>query len=873
MTTLCLQYRPTVVACVCIYMACRWANYKIPRSNEGREWFQYIDPKVTLPLIEELYNDFLNILNKSPMKLKKKIMGWKGNEGQAREEDRPGQSSSQPESSRPSTSSHTSSKHTNHDRRDGPELNRHAHPEQKPSHEKDVRIEHKKEHYQEKRPSDQKSGSSSHHPDRKPQPTHHQDPKHVKREERREGHSHTQPHRKEAQHHTPTEHRDKNLPHERHKDSSQVKKDVNVNGRTHSSSSAVQSAKPHHEVIKTENKDSPGVKPEQTAQPPVSVSSNISHSQAPLGMQHKSKTAIDFNQYVKRREQERLEKEKQIEREKLIERHEREKQHEREKLEKYEREKLLKHRASEADLLNKTFSEGSTREQTKHRPPKLDVSLPLPHVDHKHSMNNKDKSERPYNVNIKSPIKPHHNITVKSPIKSSDLKQPKLELPKVQITPEKDGGDPFSVNINTDPAIRKLIGNDKQDSGMVNSQFEDSLDLLATEPQINQESSDIVNEINTEKEIKEEPEDLEPGEIFEPDITLNPEHSVAPDFKIKELNYDPEHSMESAAVLRLAIKQESNSAEPGSGSNTPLKLKIPSQSVSSGNSPLKIKISTKGISTDSDHSSGKHSSPHRHKHKHKDKHKSHKHSRDKERHREKHREKHSSSSSVAETNGQSSSLKMSIKLSDIQGHTGTSSEHWSVKNKHDKHKHRASISDPSLNKSNNALEPDRSQPWSMSDLITKSGSSGARSPSRKRRRTPTVDQSVEQSSHTKAAKMGSQRIRRSSSSHSVVSMELSDGEESQVNGPQEQNTLNLLNINLMQAIAQTKQKVESLQRSQSARNSPREPKPPVNRQQSGFDLEGMMWAGSGTGDAPPLPTSHPAPPPPPPDKKPRPKIS
>ncbi|XP_060588650.1 cyclin-T-like isoform X2 [Ruditapes philippinarum] len=850
MTTLCLQHRPTVVACVCIYMACRWANYKIPRSNEGREWFQYIDQKVTMPLIEELYNDFLNILNKSPMKLKRKIMGWKGNEGQSRDDERPSQGSSQPDSNRPSTSTHTSNKHSNHDRRDGPEPGKHAHPDQKQSHEsKDVRTEHKKEHYPEKRPSDHKPGSSSHHPERKPQSGHHPDPKHSKREERREGHSHSQPHRKDSHHpNTASEHpRDKTLPYERQKDSSQVKKDINLNGRTHSNSSSAPLAKPHQEDLKTENKDSPVNKPEQL--PSVDVSSNVPNPQAPAGLLQKSKTAIDFNQYVKRREQERLEKEKQLEKEKTLERHERDKHREREKQARYEREKLVKHRSAESELLNKTFSEGSGREQ-KHRPPKLDVSLPLPenNVDQK-SSNNKDKSERPYNVNIKSPIKPHHNITVKSPIKSSDLKQPKLELAKVQITPEKDGGDPFSVNINTDPAIRKLIEHDKQDP--------DSLDLQAKE----QDSKDGVSELNIKKEIKTEPEDLEPGEIFEPEITLNPEHSSAPDFKIKELNYDPESGMESAAALRLAIKQEPNSSEQSSA----FKLKIPNSGVSSGNSPLKIKISTKGLSTDSDHSSGKHSSPHRHKHKHKDKHKSHKHSRDKERHREKHREKHSSSS-VAETNGQP--LKLSIKLSD----TGSTSEHWSVKNKHDKYKHKASISDPSLNKSNNALEPERSQPWSMSDLIVKSGSSKAQSPSRKRRRTPTVDQTVEQNSNSKAAKMGSNRIRRSSSSHSVVSMELSDGEETQANGPQDQNTLNLLNINLMQAIAQTKQKVESLQRSQSTRNSPREPKPLVNRQQSGFDLDGMMWAGSGAGEAPPLPPGHP--PPPPPEKmKPPPPLS
>lgn len=701
--------------------------------------------------------------------------------------------------------------------------------------------------------------SSSHNPDRKPQISHPpESSKHVKREDRHDGHSHSQPHRKEVQHHMHAEIRDKNLTHERHKDLSQVKKEANVNGQNHSSNSSIPSVKPHNELIKSEFKDNPVVKEEPSSQP-LSTSTNLLHSQSTSGMPSKSKTAIDFNEYVKRREQEKIEREKQMEKEKQ-ERAEREKRHEKERI---ERDKHLKHRASETDLLNKTFSEGSSREQTKHRPPKLDISLPLMenHVDQKPSVSSRERTERPYHVNIKSPIKPHYNITVKSPIKSSDLKQPKVELSKVQITPEKDGADPFSVNINTDPAIRKLIESDKQESGN------------SVKPSTNAPGELCISE----SDIKKEEQELEPGEIVEPEITLNPEHSSAPDFKIKELNYDPEDGLDSAAALR--VKQESDASntavmsrvktEPSSGSNTPVRLRIPTQGSSSGNSPLKIKISTKGLSSDSNHSSSKHSSPHRHKHKHKDKHKSHKHSRDKERHREKHREKEASST---ETNGQPSSLKLSLKLSDI--HSGASSEHWSVKNKHERHKNRASISDPSLNKSSNSLEPDRSQPWSMTDLIPKSGSSVAQSPSRKRRRTPTVDQNTEHSSQTKAAKMGSNRIRRSSSNHSVVSMELSDGEDGQTtNGPQEQNTLSLLNINLMQAIAQTKQKVESL-RSQSARNSPRDPKPPVNRQQSGFDLEGMMWAGSGASEAPPLPPSHPAPPPPPPDHvKPPPPLS
>lgn len=658
------------------------------------------------------------------------------------------------------------------------------------------------------RPSDRKP--SAQHPDSK-----------MKREERRESAAHAQSYRKDSR---SADSRDSSHHYDRHRDVVQTKLETNVNGRAAAGSASHAASRSHHDSIKTEeHKDSANIGPE-ISQTPASVSSmqqhSVSNSSVMDGVK-RSKTSIDFSEYIKRKEQERKESSDRTDREKLKQR--------------------------EADILNRTFSETNLKE-LKHRPPKLDISLPLPE-SLEHKTHSKDKSERPYSVNIKSPIKPHHNITVKSPIKSSDLKQPKLEIPKVQITPEKDGSDPFSVNINSDPAIRKLMENSRQEIGssVDNSDEHDSF------PNIN-DNNDLVSH------IKQEPSgDLEPGEILEPEIALKPEHSVAPDFKIRELGYDPDNS----SSRLLLLKQESTGSlvsDPISGSTPPLKTKLPS-----GNSPLKIKISTKGLSTDSDHSSGKHSSPHRHKHKHKDKHKSHKHSRDKEKHRDKHRDKHGSDKG---TNGQSS-LKMSIKLSDIPSASDAGGEHWSVKHKHDKHKHRASVSDPSLNKSGNLTEQERQQPWSMSDLITNSGSA-AMSPSRKRRRTPTVDTNVEHTSNSKAAKTASNRIRRSSSSHSVVSMELSDGEDGQINGPQIQTNqqLNLLNASLMQAIAQTKNNIlkrtqeASGKRSHSNRNSPREAKPSIDRQQSGFDLEGMMWAGSGVNDVPPLPPGNPPPPPP-----------
>uniref|UniRef100_T1J0D3 Cyclin-like domain-containing protein n=1 Tax=Strigamia maritima TaxID=126957 RepID=T1J0D3_STRMM len=74
LTTMCLQYKPTVVACVCIHLACKWANWEIPCSSEGKNWFWYVDKAVTLELLRELTAEFLAILDKCPSRLKKTLM-------------------------------------------------------------------------------------------------------------------------------------------------------------------------------------------------------------------------------------------------------------------------------------------------------------------------------------------------------------------------------------------------------------------------------------------------------------------------------------------------------------------------------------------------------------------------------------------------------------------------------------------------------------------------------------------------------------------------------------------------------------------------------------------------------------------------------
>ncbi|KAK9967716.1 hypothetical protein ABG768_002093 [Culter alburnus] len=76
LTTFCLQHKPTVVACVCIHLACKWSNWEIPVSSDGKHWWEYVDRAVTLQLLDDLTHEFLQILEKTPSRLKR-IRNWR----------------------------------------------------------------------------------------------------------------------------------------------------------------------------------------------------------------------------------------------------------------------------------------------------------------------------------------------------------------------------------------------------------------------------------------------------------------------------------------------------------------------------------------------------------------------------------------------------------------------------------------------------------------------------------------------------------------------------------------------------------------------------------------------------------------------------
>lgn len=102
LTTMCLQYKPTVVACFCIHLACKWSRWEIPQSNEGRHWFHYVDKTVTLDLLKQLTDEFLHIFDRCPTRLKSKMKSIRADQAQA---DDPSRRSASSSSGMPSASS------------------------------------------------------------------------------------------------------------------------------------------------------------------------------------------------------------------------------------------------------------------------------------------------------------------------------------------------------------------------------------------------------------------------------------------------------------------------------------------------------------------------------------------------------------------------------------------------------------------------------------------------------------------------------------------------------------------------------------------------------------------------------------------------
>lgn len=63
-TTMCLRYKPTTVACICLHMAFKSFSLSIERSKEGKEWWNYLDPNLRRETIDEITKEFIAIVER-----------------------------------------------------------------------------------------------------------------------------------------------------------------------------------------------------------------------------------------------------------------------------------------------------------------------------------------------------------------------------------------------------------------------------------------------------------------------------------------------------------------------------------------------------------------------------------------------------------------------------------------------------------------------------------------------------------------------------------------------------------------------------------------------------------------------------------------
>ncbi|CAK5082565.1 unnamed protein product [Meloidogyne enterolobii] len=60
LTNWCIRFNERTIACVCIYLACSWADYEIPQTDDC-PWFNSIDPDMTVELLNKLTDEFTRV--------------------------------------------------------------------------------------------------------------------------------------------------------------------------------------------------------------------------------------------------------------------------------------------------------------------------------------------------------------------------------------------------------------------------------------------------------------------------------------------------------------------------------------------------------------------------------------------------------------------------------------------------------------------------------------------------------------------------------------------------------------------------------------------------------------------------------------------
>ncbi|CAG5088065.1 Similar to Ccnt1: Cyclin-T1 (Mus musculus) [Cotesia congregata] len=71
LTTFSIHFESSVIACIAIYITLKWTNWEIHLSSEGKEWFSYVESTVTIELMDQAVEVFLDIYRESPCRMRR----------------------------------------------------------------------------------------------------------------------------------------------------------------------------------------------------------------------------------------------------------------------------------------------------------------------------------------------------------------------------------------------------------------------------------------------------------------------------------------------------------------------------------------------------------------------------------------------------------------------------------------------------------------------------------------------------------------------------------------------------------------------------------------------------------------------------------
>lgn len=76
-TTMCLKYKPTLVACTCLNVAFKADSLEIGKSTDGKEWWEYVDPELDYKTITEVTEEFVASIKKNKASFQKYMPKFK----------------------------------------------------------------------------------------------------------------------------------------------------------------------------------------------------------------------------------------------------------------------------------------------------------------------------------------------------------------------------------------------------------------------------------------------------------------------------------------------------------------------------------------------------------------------------------------------------------------------------------------------------------------------------------------------------------------------------------------------------------------------------------------------------------------------------